>query len=105
MVDEENIVTLIDEDNREVQFEHILTLDVDDNEYVVLAPLEPMEGVGEDEAIILRLDEDENGDEIYVNIEDEDEMQSVYEAYMQVMAEYEDEDYDDEDYDDDEYDE
>ncbi|AEE95885.1 DUF1292 domain-containing protein [Mahella australiensis] len=105
MVDEENIVTLIDEDDNEVQFEHILTLEIDNKEYVLLSPLEPMEDLGQDEAIVLRIEQDENGEDIYVSIDDEDEMQAVYDAYMEIISDEEDEDEDfyddDEDEDDD----
>lgn len=100
MVDEENIVTLIDEDDNEVQFEHILTLEIDNKEYVLLSPLEPMEDLGQDEAIVLRIEQDENGEDIYVSIDDEDEMQAVYDAYMEIISDEDDEDedfYDDED--------
>ncbi|MDK2991264.1 MAG: hypothetical protein PWP48_497 [Clostridiales bacterium] len=92
MVDEENIVTLIDEDDNEVQFEHILTLEIDDKEYVLLSPLEPMEDLDQDEAIVLRIEQDENGEDIYVSIDDEDEMQAVYDAYMEIISDEEDED-------------
>ncbi|MDI3509081.1 MAG: hypothetical protein PWP55_1273 [Clostridiales bacterium] len=94
MVDEENIVTLIDEDDNEVQFEHILTLEIDDKEYVLLSPLEPMEDLDQDEAIVLRIEQDENGEDIYVSIDDEDEMQAVYDAYMEIISDEEDEDED-----------
>lgn len=105
MVDEENIVTLIDEDNNEVQFEHILTLEIDDKEYVLLSPLEPMEELDQDEAIVLKIEQDDNGEDIYVSIDDEDEMQAVYDAYMEIISDEEDADedlYGDEDEDDDE---
>ncbi|MBZ4666311.1 DUF1292 domain-containing protein [Mahella sp.] len=105
MVDEENIVTLIDEDNNEVQFEHILTLEIDDKEYVLLSPLEPMEDLDQDEAIVLKIEQDDSGEDIYVSIDDEDEMQAVYDAYMEIISEEEDAEedlYDDEDEDDDE---
>lgn len=98
MVDEEDIITLIDEDNNEVQFEHVLTLEIDGKEYILLSPLEPMEGLEEDEAIVLRVEKDENGEDIYVSLDDENEIQTVYETYMEVIAEYDEEDEEDEDF-------
>jgi uncharacterized protein YrzB (UPF0473 family) len=37
---EENIVTLVDEDGLEIQFEVIMTLEAQGNEYAILKPLE-----------------------------------------------------------------
>jgi len=79
--DDGDVIVLTDEDGKDHEFELIEILEVDAREYAVLAPLD---GAGaeagaeptdedEDEAIILRVETDENGDRIFSDIEDDAE--------------------------------
>jgi uncharacterized protein YrzB (UPF0473 family) len=80
-----NIIELIDENNETVAFEHIMTLDYDGREYVVLAPAgEDADSAEEDEIVILRVEQDENGDDFYTSIDDEDELEEVFSAVTEV---------------------
>lgn len=76
----ENIRNLIleDEDGKKVQFEVITKLDIEDREYVIVMPEECRES---EEAIVLKIIEDENGGEIFATVEDEDEFNQVSEVY------------------------
>lgn len=72
MVENNQKITLLDEDNKENEFTIVDYLEVEDRKYVVLLPDEnPDEG-----AIILRI-EDLDGDQILVDIEDDDEFDEV----------------------------
>ena len=59
------------------------------NEYVVLAPLE--EDVDEDreeeEVIILRVEHSEDGDDAFVTIEDDDELDEVFNEFQSRLEE------------------
>jgi uncharacterized protein YrzB (UPF0473 family) len=84
-----NLIELIDENDETITFEHIMTLDYDGSEYVVLAPVN--EGTfstqdEEDEVVILRVEQDENGDDYYTGIEDESELDEVFSAVMEVYG-------------------
>jgi uncharacterized protein YrzB (UPF0473 family) len=80
-----NIIELIDENNETVAFEHIMTLDYDGREYVVLAPAgEGTDSAEEDEIVILRVEQDENGDDFYSSIDDEDELEEVFSAVTEI---------------------
>lgn len=79
-----NIVELIDEEGDAYQFEFIMSIDYDDLEYAILAPLDE-EGPG-DEIVILRLELDENDEEVYVNIEDEDELDEIFDAFCEIVS-------------------
>lgn len=84
-----NLIELIDENDETITFEHIMTLDYDGSEYVVLAPVN--EGAfstqdEEDEVVILRVEQDENGDDYYTGIEDESELDEVFSAVMEVYG-------------------
>ncbi len=81
MSEESNLITLYDEDGAEVQFEHLDTFEIDERVYIVL--LEVLEsGEENDEVVIFRLSEDENGEEMLSVIEDEGEL-------MEAFAEFE----------------
>lgn len=76
----DNIVVLEDENGEEMEFEHLDTIEMNDNEYVILLPLQEEEEE-EGQVVILRVDEDENGDDVLAAIEDEDELNEVFEEF------------------------
>ncbi len=78
---ETNLVTLVDEDGTEREFEVLEIMEVDEQEYVVIAPPEGEED--EDEALVFRLEVDpKTNEELLVDIEDDDEWEKVAAAYM-----------------------
>ena len=80
---EENIITLIDEDGQEAEFEIVLSLEAKGKNYAILLPLDDETC---DEALVFRIDTDEEGD-ILVALEDEDEYQIVLDTYNTLMDE------------------
>lgn len=92
--DRDDIVVLIDENGGEIEFEHLDTIEMNGNEYVVLTPLDE-EGAqnesDEEEVIILKIEHNENGDDSFLTIEDDDELDEVFEEFQ---ARMEDEDAD-----------
>ena len=89
-MEEDNIVELIDDEGHELRFQHLMTLEWNGNSYVILAPAEEMEDVGEDEAVVLRIDQDDEGNDVYASIEDEGEMESVFNRYLEIAEADED---------------
>ncbi|HOB19506.1 MAG TPA: DUF1292 domain-containing protein [Candidatus Atribacteria bacterium] len=83
-------VELLDENNNPVTFRYVmsLTLDNRESEYIVLSTLEnEKQDDTEDELVILRVEQDENGDDVYVSIEDEEELNEVFEAVTELYDE------------------
>ncbi|MGI6706924.1 MAG: DUF1292 domain-containing protein [Clostridia bacterium] len=80
-----NIVELIDENEQLVRFEHIMTIEYGDNDYVILSPIEHANHEDEDEVIILRIDQNEDGEDIYISIDDQDELEEIFDAFQQIM--------------------
>ena len=81
MADMENTITLYDEDGKEIEFEHLDTVSYNDNLYVVL--LEVLEsGEENDEVVIFRIEQDENDEDALVVIEDEAELNAVFEEFQ-----------------------
>ena len=83
-MEREDIVQLVDEDGNEVDFEHLMTLEHNGNAYICLVPVEPMEDVAEDGLVILRIETDEEGNDIYATIEDDAELDAVFEKYLEI---------------------
>lgn len=84
-MEQENIVELIDEEGNALRFEHMMTLEHKGKAYICLAPAEPMEDIGEDELVIMRVEKDADSDEdVYATIEDEAELDEVFEEYLKI---------------------
>ena len=89
-MEQDSIVELIDEDGKEVRFEHLMTLEHKGSTYVCLAPVEPDDEIGEDELVILRIETDEDGNDAYVTIDDDEELDDVFEKYLEIAEADED---------------
>lgn len=82
---EEDVYLLTDEEGQEHEFIILKKIALDNKEYAVLQP------VDEDEAIILKYDRDENGEEILCDIEDDEEWERVADAFEESVGEEEEE--------------
>ncbi|MCR4436929.1 MAG: DUF1292 domain-containing protein [Clostridiales bacterium] len=90
----DDVLVLIDENGEESEFEHLDTIEMNGNEYVVLLPLDDSEEDEEnleeediDEVIILKI-EHNNGEDSFVNVEDDEELEAVFEEFRERMEEY-----------------
>lgn len=90
-LDQSNIVELTDEDGNLVKFEHVDTVEHEGAQYVLLLPVEPLEGMDEDElgVVILQIIEGEDEDE-YHGVEDEELLDAIFEKYLAMEAEEDD---------------
>ena len=80
---QDNIISLVDENGVESEFEVILTLEANEKEYAILMPVDD-EGV--EEALVFRIDQDEEG-EMLVPLEDDKEYEIVVDVYNTLMDE------------------
>lgn len=72
MDEEMDIVVFEDEDGNEVEFELLFSFEHQDKEYGVLQPVQEDEEAEEpDEAYILEITHDENGEEVFTAVPDE----------------------------------
>jgi len=76
----EEPIILVDEEGGEHEFYLIDTLTVADAQYVVLAPAEEDEE-NEGEVVILKIAVDEEGNEVFSEIEDDEEWELVADAW------------------------
>lgn len=77
-------IVLIDDEGAEHEFEVEAFLDVDEEKYAILVPLEEEY---ENEAVIMRFGKDDNGEEVLFDIEDDEEWEKVADAYDSFAAE------------------
>lgn len=88
MEENSNLVQLQDENGKEINFEHLMTVEHEGSYYVVLEATEDTDDCKEGEAIILKIiRDDESGDDVYATIEDEDEFNAVFDKVMAIMEE------------------
>jgi Protein of unknown function (DUF1292). len=82
------VLTLIDEDGEEQDFAILDIVELEGSRYAILLPLDE-EGEEEDEgeAIILKYAKDEEGNEILVDIEDDEEWERVADAWEEMIIE------------------
>lgn len=94
MEERDDIVVLIDENGEEVEFEHLDTIEMNGSEYVVLLPMEEDSSNSDDtdEVVILKIEHAEDGEDSFVSVEDDEELDSVFEEFKARLEEdYEEE--------------
>lgn len=84
----DNIITLLDDNDNPIDFELIEMLEISGKRYAFLLPLnDETDSEEEDEAVIFRVDIDENGEEIFAYIEDDQEWEQVVDTYNDMLFE------------------
>ena len=90
-------VTVTDDEGREIELEHLDTMEFNGNTYMAFFPAEyadaEEEPVDDEEygLIILKVIQ-ENGEELLSTVDDDDELEMVYEQFMEILFNEEDED-------------
>ena len=86
-----NVVTLVDENGHEVQFDHLMTFDHEKKRYIALMPMEEVEGIGEDEVLIMQIKKDDNGEDTYVPVENPVLLEEVFDTFLELREELDEE--------------
>ncbi|MBE6912676.1 MAG: DUF1292 domain-containing protein [Ruminococcaceae bacterium] len=83
-----DIITLTDDEGNEYEFEHIDTIELNSKMYLAFTEADASnDDENVSEIIILRLDKDENGEEVLSTVDDETELEAAYEAFMEEAME------------------
>ena len=61
-----------------------MTLEHEGKVYICLVPVEPMEDVEEDELVIMRIETDDEGNDYYATIDNDEELDAVFEKYLEI---------------------
>jgi len=84
-----DILTLVDDDGVEHEFEVVDTLNTEENEYFALIPTEDAENVSDEDGQLVILKVVQEDDEEFLEpIEDEDEFNQISEIFMDRLEEY-----------------
>jgi len=82
----DEIFTLTDEDGKESDFELIASQEIDGTTYVALVPVEEGKADAEEqEYVVLKLITDENGEDVLITIDDDDEFEKVAEIFEDML--------------------
>ena len=77
--EEQNILTLTDENGVETAFEYLDVIEYEGSEYLILMPAEE----GSDEIVILLIEPVDEENENYLAVEDEATLMAVYEIFKE----------------------
>lgn len=78
-MNEENIITLNDEDRNEIKFEFLDLISYRQKDYVVMLPLEDSDG----QVVILQLEEVDDETESYIGVENEFVLETVFSLFKE----------------------
>ncbi len=84
-----NFVTLTDDEGKEIELEYIDALEMNGETYMAFFPVVE-EGKEEDEeeyGLVILKQAIEDGEEILVTVDDEDELNAVYDKFMEQLME------------------
>ncbi len=79
--EESNIVTLLDGDGNPHNFEHLDTFELNGETYALFVPEVDENAEEIEEVIIFTVGEDENGNDAFLLVEDEAELDMVFEEF------------------------
>ena len=85
-MEENTIVTLLDENGKEVQFDLVMTFDYEGKRYAALLPMDDVDGVADDEVVLLEIVR-EGGDETDRAIENPVLLEEVFNEFIELFDE------------------
>lgn len=83
--DNEDPITLYDENDKAVKFDQVAVIPLNNNLYAILKPIDEMEGVADDEAIVFAVKQDKNGESMLEIEIDEPTAIKVFDEYYNLL--------------------
>jgi len=83
----DDVLVLMDEEGNETEFEYLDTVEMNSKEYVVLLPVQEEESEPAEEVLILKVEQDENGEDVFSSVDDEKELNEVFEKFKEQAGE------------------
>lgn len=87
-----DFITIVDDDGQEFELEILDSMELNGKSYTSFLPADMDENDPDFGMIILRAIEDENGDTLYESVDDEGELDEVYNEFVKRLFDDEDED-------------
>ena len=89
--DNKDPIVLVDEAGKQLTFEQVAVIPYEVRKekrlYCVLKPLDKIEGIGDDEAIVFVVDQDKDGNSVIKVEEDEEVAIAVFDKYYDLLEE------------------
>ena len=80
----DNVIVLNDEEGKEVKFEFLDLIEYEDEEYVILLPMDEDPEDEPGEVVILKVeDTDSEEEESYVSVDDQETLNTVFEMFKE----------------------
>ena len=88
-----NFITLTDDDGKEIELEYVDALEYQGKTYMAFFPVVEEDADEEDEeyGLVILRSETENGEDFLVTVDDEQELDTVYDLFMEQILEGEEE--------------
>ena len=87
-MEENNILTFYDENDEAIELEIVDSFELNGNKYAALATPEDIENENdESEVFIMRLESESSGEDIFVYIEDDDELDAAFNMFKDRCSE------------------
>ena len=83
----DDVLVLMDEEGNETEFEYLDTVEMNSKEYVVLLPVQENEAEPAEEVLILKVEQDENGEDVFSSVDDEKELNEVFDKFKEQASE------------------
>lgn len=81
-MEQNNILTFYDDNNEPIELEIVDSFEIGDNKYAALATPEDIEDESaESEVYIMRIESESSGEDIFVTIDDDDELDRAFEMF------------------------
>lgn len=87
--DEDEIITLTDDNGEDIDFYQVATLDYKEKWYTFLEPVELPSGMEPGDLIVFELGEDESGEDVFLPVEDETLLEELFAEFEKLLNEEE----------------
>ena len=87
MEEENGYVTLMSANGEEIDFVEIAGIALDGNFYAILQPVQLLDGMAEDEAMVFKVTRTEDGNDSFTIVLDDAVIDGVFEIYTQLYNE------------------
>lgn len=86
MEEQNTVIELVDENGIIVKFDLVMTFDYEGKRYAAMLPVDDVEGVGDDEVVLLEIIKDKNG-ENFVSIDNPVLLDEVFDEFIELFDE------------------
>ncbi|MBE5741914.1 MAG: DUF1292 domain-containing protein [Clostridiales bacterium] len=86
----DEVIILKSADGEEIEFEDVASINYEDKFYKILAPVTPVEGMQDDEALVFEVVAVDDENDQFNIVLDEDVIEGVFAIYNQLLEETED---------------